>query len=123
MGVGLGGCAVAIPVRRSPATVGFAAQLGAEELAASGLLHVCSLAFIAVATRALGLDGFGVYRVVLQVLTVAALLSYAGLGAQAVRSVALLRASGEHAAARSLALGSAVAAAALSGLGAAAIFA
>jgi O-antigen/teichoic acid export membrane protein len=64
-------------------------------LSARVLLHLCSLAFIGIAIRVLGLDGFGVYRIVLQVLSVAALVSHAGFAAQAARSVALMRTAGD----------------------------
>jgi O-antigen/teichoic acid export membrane protein len=123
MSVALGVRATARSVTPSPATVGFAAQVGVSSLAARMLLHLSSLAFIGIAIRVLGLEGFGVYRIVLQVLSVAALVSHAGFAAQGARSVALMRTAGDLRAARRAISSAAVAAGALSCLIAVAVIA
>jgi O-antigen/teichoic acid export membrane protein len=102
--------------------VGSAARLGAEYVAGTALSQLCSLVFIAVAVRGLGEDGFGIYRVILQVVTVSALTGHAGFGAVAVRAASQARARGGSATTKRIALAAAVAAGAVSGVVAAAAF-
>jgi O-antigen/teichoic acid export membrane protein len=66
------------------------------QVTARGLLFV----FVAIATRILGVAGFGLYRQVFQVLNIAGLLAPGGFNFAAVRFMTRARALGDHGAVR-----------------------
>ncbi|CAN5701841.1 flippase [soil metagenome] len=74
---------------------GGAVQIGGQ-ITARGLLFV----FVAIATRILGVAGFGLYRQVFQILNIAALLAPGGFNFAAVRFMTRARALGDHGAVR-----------------------
>jgi O-antigen/teichoic acid export membrane protein len=83
-----------------PSSVGAAARGGAQELGGQIAAHVLEVAFVAVAARVLGVAGYGVFRQVVVVLGLAAVLASSGFAAAAVRVVARGRATGAWAEAR-----------------------
>jgi O-antigen/teichoic acid export membrane protein len=77
------------------AAKGGAVQIGGQ-MTARGLLFI----FVAIATRVLGVAGFGLYRQVFQILNVVGLLAPGGFNFSAVRFIARARVNGDHAGVR-----------------------
>jgi O-antigen/teichoic acid export membrane protein len=99
------------------AAKGGAIQIGGQ-LTARGLLFV----FVAVATRVLGVAGFGLYRQVFQVLNIFGLLAPAGFNFAAVRFITRARATGDHPGVRGAARVSIISSAVFSALLGAGVF-